>query len=42
MKYYFLGIKGAGMAALATILYDKGNTVVGFDNDKNYCHTMEG
>ena len=42
MKYYFLGIKGSGMAALATILYDKGNTVIGYDDDPRYAHTMEG
>lgn len=42
MKYYFLGIKGAGMSALASILNDKGNSVVGYDNDSGYTHTMEG
>lgn len=42
MKYYLLGIKGAGMSALASILFDKGNEVVGYDNDEGYTHTMEG
>ena len=32
MKYYCLGIKGAGMATLANILYDLGNDVVGYDD----------
>lgn len=30
------------MSALATILYDRGNSIVGYDNDKEYTHTMEG
>ena len=32
MKYYCLGIKGAGMATLANILYDLGNDVEGYDD----------
>ncbi len=31
MKYFFIGIKGTGMAALACILYDAGNQVSGSD-----------
>ncbi|MDO4903596.1 MAG: UDP-N-acetylmuramate--L-alanine ligase [Limosilactobacillus sp.] len=32
--YYFIGIKGTGMAALAMVLHDQGNTVLGSDIDK--------
>lgn len=32
--YYFIGIKGSGMASLATILYDLGYEVAGSDIDK--------
>ncbi|RHM62592.1 MULTISPECIES: UDP-N-acetylmuramate--L-alanine ligase [Coprobacillaceae] len=32
--YYFIGIKGSGMAPLATILYELGNEVCGSDIDK--------
>ena len=42
MKYYFLGIKGAGMSALACILNDKGNEVIGYDDDADYTHTTGG
>ncbi len=41
MKYYFIGIKGAGMSALATILYDLGNEIVGYDDDNKYKYTEE-
>ncbi len=34
MNIYFIGIKGSGMSALATILNDRGNSVVGSDVDK--------
>ena len=34
--YYFIGIKGAGMASLAVILKQLGNTVVGSDVDKHF------
>ena len=34
MKYYFVGIKGSGMAGLALIMKDLGNEVVGADVDK--------
>lgn len=32
--YYFIGIKGSGMASLATILFDLGYEVSGSDIDK--------
>lgn len=32
--YYFIGIKGTGMASLARILHDKGNEVLGSDIEK--------
>ena len=35
MKYYCLGIKGAGMSTLANILHDLGNIVVGYDDVKS-------
>ena len=31
--YYFVGIKGTGMASLARILHDKGHQVLGSDID---------
>ncbi len=34
--YYFIGIKGTGMAALAEILFDEGNQVMGSDLDKHF------
>ena len=42
MKYYCLGIKGAGMSTLANILYDLGNEVIGYDDVKEYKFTCEG
>lgn len=42
MKYYCLGIKGAGMATLANILYDLGNAVVGYDDTLDHKFTQEG
>ena len=30
-KYYFLGIGGIGMSAIAKYLFDKGNKVMGYD-----------
>lgn len=42
MKYYLIGIKGSGMSALATLLHDLGNTVVGYDDSMEYKFTMEG
>ncbi len=42
MKYYLIGIKGSGMSALAGILYDLGNIVVGYDDSLEYKFTLEG
>ena len=42
MKYYLIGIKGAGMSALAGILHDLGNTVVGYDDSTDYKFTLDG
>lgn len=42
MKYYCIGIKGSGMATLAQILYDLGNSVSGYDDYKGYKFTQEG
>lgn len=42
MRYYCLGIKGAGMSTLAEILYDLGNEVVGYDDVKTHVFTEDG
>ena len=42
MKYYCIGIKGAGMSTLAQILYDLGNEVIGYDDVKYYKFTEDG
>lgn len=42
MKYYCIGIKGAGMSTLACILNDLGNTVSGYDDARGYKFTEEG
>jgi len=42
MKYYCIGIKGAGMSTLANILHDLGNQVSGYDDSRGYKYTMEG
>ena len=42
MKYYLIGIKGSGMSALASILHDLGNIVVGYDDSIEYKFTLEG
>lgn len=34
-KYYFIGIKGSGMASLANILLDQGNEVLGSDIEQH-------
>lgn len=34
--YYFIGIKGTGMASLATMLYDLGYEVCGSDQEKHF------
>ena len=36
MKYHFIGIKGSGMASLATILNDLGYGVQGSDIEKHF------
>ncbi len=41
MKYYLVGIKGAGMSALALILNDLGYEVIGYDDNKNYEFTED-
>ena len=41
MRFFFTGIKGTGMAALAEILYDQGQDVRGSDIEK-YVFTEEG
>jgi len=41
MKYYLVGIKGAGMSALALILNDLGYEVTGYDDDKNHEFTED-
>ena len=42
MTYYFIGIKGSGMSTLANIIYDLGNTVIGYDDAVGYKFTMKG
>ncbi len=42
MKYYCIGIKGAGMSTLAQILYDLGNDVSGYDETIDYKFTEKG
>ena len=42
MKYYLIGIKGSGMSALASLLHDLGNKVVGYDDSIEYKFTLEG
>ena len=42
MKYYCIGIKGAGMSCLAQILYDLGNEVIGYDDVRDHKYTEEG
>ena len=41
MKYYFIGIKGTGMASLACMLHDLGHEVSGSDLEKHF-FTEEG
>lgn len=41
MKYYLLGIKGAGMSALGLILSDLGYEVVGYDDAKDHRFTED-
>lgn len=42
MKYYCIGIKGAGMSTLAQILSDLGNKVSGYDDVRDYKFTQVG
>lgn len=42
MKYYCIGIKGAGMSTLANILHDLGHEVSGYDDVRSYKFTEEG
>ncbi len=42
MKYYCIGIKGAGMSTLANILFDLGNEVSGYDDVRSHKFTEEG
>ena len=42
MKYYCIGIKGAGMSTLAQILSDLGNDVSGYDDVKEHKFTEDG
>lgn len=42
MKYYLIGIKGSGMSALASILFDLGNQVIGYDDSIEYKFTLKG
>lgn len=41
MKYYLIGIKGAGMSSLALILNDLGYKVVGYDDMKEHSFTED-
>lgn len=41
MKYYLIGIKGAGMSALALILDDLGYEVIGYDDAKEHRFTED-
>lgn len=41
MKYYFIGIKGAGMSALALILNDLGYEVLGYDDEASHQFTED-
>jgi UDP-N-acetylmuramate--alanine ligase len=41
MKYYLVGIKGSGMSALASMLYDMGHEVIGSDVANNYGFEQE-
>lgn len=42
MKYYCIGIKGSGMSTLASILYDLGNEVSGYDDSTTSKYTEDG
>ena len=34
-KYFFIGIGGIGMSSIAQYLYEKGNTILGYDASEN-------
>ena len=42
MKYYCIGIKGTGMSSLAQILFDLGNEVSGYDDEKEEKFSEKG
>jgi len=42
MNFYLIGIKGSGMSALACLLYDLGNHIIGYDDSDGYKFTMVG
>lgn len=41
MRYFFAGIEGSGMSALASMLHDWGHEVIGCDDAKVYSFTLE-
>ena len=41
MKYYLIGIKGAGLSSLAVILQNLGHEVAGYDDEKSYQFTED-
>ena len=41
MKYYLIGIKGAGMSSLALILDSLGNVVIGYDDETKHQFTED-
>ena len=41
MKYFLVGIKGAGMSSLALLLNDLGHYVVGYDDAKEHRFTED-
>lgn len=41
MKYYLIGVKGAGMSALAMLLFDLGYEVAGYDDAKEHRFTED-
>ncbi|HPE14443.1 MAG TPA: UDP-N-acetylmuramate--L-alanine ligase [Bacilli bacterium] len=41
MTYFFAGIKGTGMSALASMLHDLGNDIIGYDDNSKYSFTEE-
>ena len=34
-KYFFIGIGGIGMSSIAQYLFEKGNTILGYDASEN-------